>query len=180
MGLSQHEELPYFVGCESAIDLRFAARGERTMAKVERSILIRAKPEEIEAINNDVNRMTEWFAGLEKAISDGVYPNPGGKLKLTYKAAGIAFETITTSLEYEYARVGRYKMEGMLTGNYEEILEPAEGGTRFTMKFDYQIPAGSLGKIIDRLFVEKMNVKNLEDSLKNLKALVELEVPISS
>ena len=67
------------------------------------------------------------------------------------------------------------KMEGMMTGNYEEILEPVDGGTRFTMKFDYQMPGGGMGKIIDRLFVEKMNVKNLEDSLENLKALVELE-----
>ena len=150
------------------------------MAKEERSILIKATPEEIEAINNDIDRLPEWFAGIEKATSDGVYPNPGGKVILTYKVAGITFEATSTSLEYEYGRFGRYKLEGMITGNNEEILEPVEGGTRFTIKFDYQMPGGGVGKIVDRLYVEKMNAKNLEESLKNLKALVELEEPVSS
>lgn len=149
------------------------------MAKVERSILIKATPEEVEMIHNDIDRLTEWFAGIEKATSDGIYPDVGGKIWLTYKAAGMTFETTNTCLEYEYARLGRYKMEGMITGNYDEILEPVEGGTRFTMKFDYRIPGGGMGKIVDRLFVEKMNVKNLEESLKNLKALVEQQESVS-
>lgn len=145
------------------------------MTKVERSIIIKATPERVEAIHNDINRLPEWYAGVDMAKSDGIYPRAGGQVTLTYKVAGIAFQMTNTCLEYEYARVGRYKMEGMMTGNYEEILESVEGGTRFTMKFDYQMPGGGAGKIIDRLFVEKMNVKNLEDSLENLKALVELE-----
>ena len=147
------------------------------MTKVKRSIVIEATPEEIEAVHNDINRLHEWFAGIDKVKWDGgVYPKPGGKVNLTYKAAGITFKITNTCLEYEYSRIGRYKMEGMITGNYEEILEPVEGGTRFTMKFDYQIPGGGVGEIIDRLFVEKMNIKNLEDSLKNLKILVEKEI----
>jgi uncharacterized membrane protein len=150
------------------------------MTMIERSILIKATPEEIETIHNDIDRLPEWYAGIEKAISDGIYPNAGGKVRLIYKAAGITFEMTNTCLDYEYARVGRYKMEGMITGNYEEILEPVEGGTRFTMKFDYQMPGGGVGKIVDRLFVEKMNAKNLEDSLKNLKAMVELKDSVSS
>ena len=100
-------------------------------------------------------------------------------MRLTYKVAGITFETTNTCLGYEYARIGRHKMEGMITGRYEEILHPEEGGTRFTMRFDYLMPGGGVGKIVDRLFVEKMNIKNLEDSLKNLKALVEQEHPAS-
>ena len=151
------------------------------MTKVERSILIDATLEEIEAIHNDIDRLPEWYAGVEKVIWEGgEYPKPGGKLKLTYKAAGITFEMTNTCMEFEYAKVGRYKMEGMITGNYEEILEPVEGGTRFTMKFNYQMPGGRVGKIVDRLIVEKMNAKNLEDSLENLKALVEQKGSASS
>ena len=150
------------------------------MTKVERSIIIKATPEEVEEIYNDINRLPEWFAGIEKAVADEIYPNAGGKVTLTYKAAGITFETTNTCLEYEYARLGRFKMEGMMTGNYVEILEPVAGGTRFTFKFDYEMPGGVVGNVVDRLMVEKMNVKNLEDSLKNLKALVELEKPANS
>jgi hypothetical protein len=96
-------------------------------------------------------------------------------VKLIYKVAGITFEMTNTCLEYEYARYGRYEMEGMITGGYEEISQPVEDGTRFTMIYDYQIPGRGVGKIIDRLYVEKMMVKDLETSLKNLKALVEQE-----
>ena len=145
------------------------------MTKVERSIIINATPEVVEEIHNDINRLTEWFAGVEKAVADEIYPSAGGKVTLTYKTAGITFEMTNTCLEYEYARYGRYKMEGMITGGYEEISQPVEDGTRFTMNYDYQIPGGGLGKIVDRLFVEKMMVKDLETSLKNLKALVEQE-----
>jgi hypothetical protein len=149
------------------------------MAKVERSILIKATPEEIDAVHNDIDRLTEWYAGIEQAIPDGPYPRPGSKVRLIYKVAGLTFETTNTCLEFEYPRIGRYKMEGMITGSYEEILEPDEGGTRFIMRFDYQMPGGGVGKIVDRLVVEKMNIKNLEESLKNLKALVEREYSAS-
>ena len=145
------------------------------MTKVERSIIINATPEVVEEIYNDIDRLPEWFGGIEKAVADEIYPNAGGKVNLTYKAAGITFETTNTVLEYEYARLARFKLEGMMTGNYEETLEPVEGGTRFTYKFDYEMPGGGVGKVVDRLFVEKMNVKNLEDSLRNLKALAEQE-----
>lgn len=88
------------------------------MTKIERSILIKATPEEIEAIHNDIDRLTEWYAGVEKAVSDEIYPNVGGKVRLIYKAAGMAFEITNTCLEYEYARIGRYEMEGMIAGKY--------------------------------------------------------------
>ena len=66
-------------------------------------------------------------------------------------------------------------MEGMITGGYEEILQPVEDGTCFTMNYDYQMSGHGVGKIIDRLYVEKMMVKDLETSLNNLRALVEQE-----
>ena len=68
-----------------------------------------------------------WLAGVEKAVADEIYPSAGGKVTVTYKAAGITFEMTNTCLEFEYARLGRFKMEGMMTGTYEEILEPVEG-----------------------------------------------------
>ena len=58
----------------------------------------------------------------------------------------------------------------MITGGYEETSQPVEDGTRFTMNYDYQIPSRGVGKIIDRLYVEKMMVKDLETSLKNPKS----------
>jgi len=143
------------------------------MTELERSIVIKGTADDIEAIANDVDRLPEWYSGVTKATEEGVFPEPGSRVIMTYKAAGITFEMSQTSLEYEQGKGGKYKLEGMISGNYEEILEPVEGGTRWTMKFDYEMPGGGVGKLMDRLFVEKMNAKNLEDSLKNMKMLVE-------
>ncbi len=143
------------------------------MTELERSIVIKGTAEEIEAITADGNRLPEWYAGLKEATADDVFPEPGGKVKMVYKSAGITFDMSQTSLEYEPCKGGKYKMEGMLTGIYELLLEPLDEGTRFTLKFDYEMPGGGVGKLVDKLVVERMNAKNLEDSLENMKALVE-------
>jgi uncharacterized membrane protein len=143
------------------------------MAKVERSIVIKGTAAEIEAITNDIDRMPEWYAGVTKATSDGVFPEAGGKVEMEYKSAGITFKLSQTSLEYEYGKGGKYKLEGMISGTYEEILEAVDEGVRYTLKFDYEMPGGGVGVLVDKLVVEKMNAKNLEDSLTNVKALVE-------
>jgi len=150
------------------------------MTKLERSIVIKGTTADIEAIANDVSRMPEWYAGIETATVEGVFPQAGSKVTMTYKAAGLTFEMSQTSLAYEHGKGGKYKLEGMISGKYEEILEPLEGGTRWTMKFDYEMPGGGVGKLVDRLFVEKMNAKNLEESLKNMKALVEEKETVNS
>jgi uncharacterized membrane protein len=143
------------------------------MTTVERNIVIKGTPADIEAIANDVTRLPEWYAGITKATAEGVFPEVGSKVVMTYKAAGITFEMTQTSLAYERGKGGRYKLEGMISGRYTDTLQPVEGGTRWTMSFDYEMPGGGVGKLADRLFVEKMNAKNLEESLKNMKALVE-------
>ena len=150
------------------------------MTKLERSIVIKGTPAEIEAITNNIDRVTDWYAGVTKARVEGVFPEPGSKVFMTYKAAGITFEASQTTLEYFEGQGGKYILEGMITGNYADIIEKVPDGTRLTFRFDYEMPGGGVGKVVDRLFVERMNAKNLEDSLKNLKVLVEEKVMASS
>jgi hypothetical protein len=50
------------------------------MAKVERNILIHASGDQIDVITRDGKRLAEWYAGVEKAEPDEVYPNPAGTL----------------------------------------------------------------------------------------------------
>jgi len=58
--------------------------GVDKMTKVERSIVIEATLEEIEVVHNDLDRLHEWYAGIDKVKWDGgVYPKPGGKVNLT-------------------------------------------------------------------------------------------------
>lgn len=143
------------------------------MAKLERSVLINASGEKIDEITQDGSRLTEWYAGVEKAEPDDLYPNPGGKIVMTYKSAGAKFELTQTVLEYNEGQSAKYQMEGMITGTNHWVFEPQDEGILVTVTFDYEMPGGMLGKIADKLVVERMNAENLENSLQNLKKLAE-------
>ena len=143
------------------------------MTRIERSIFINATPEEITAISLDGWRLPEWYAGVEQAEPDEVYPEPGGVANLVYKAAGVTFHLTMTSLELVEGQSATYQMEGMITGTNHWVYTPEGDGTWVSATFDYEMPGGGVGKMIDRLVVERMNTENLERSLENLKALVE-------
>ena len=143
------------------------------MAKVERSILIHASGDQIDVITRDGKRLAEWYAGVEKAEPDDVYPNPGGKIVMTYKSGGAKFDITQTVLERVDGQSAKYKMEGMITGTNSWVFTPEGGGTLVKATFDYEMPGGVLGKLADKMIVERMNTENLEKSLNNLKKLVE-------
>ena len=143
------------------------------MTTLERSIFINAPVDAIEVIMNDGRRLPEWYAGIEQADPDDVFPEPGGKVELVYKAAGATFTLRQTALEHVPGQGGSNRMEGMIAGTNHLTYTPEGEGTRVTFRFEYEMPGGALGKVVDRLLVERMNAQNLEKSLKNLKALVE-------
>ena len=143
------------------------------MAKVERSILINAPGDRIDVITRDGKRLAEWYAGVEKAEPDDVYPNPGGNIVMTYKSGGAKFDITQTVLERVEGQSAKYQMEGMITGTNQWVFTPEGEGILVKVTFDYEMPGGVLGKLADKMIVERMNIENLEKSLENLKKLVE-------
>ncbi len=143
------------------------------MATVESSILIKAPTDAIDAIALDGNRLSEWYVGVEQATPDDLYPEPGGQVALVYKAAAVTFNLTLTVQELVRGHHISYQMSGMMVGTQEWSYAPEGGRTRLTALVEYNMPGGALGKIADKLVVERMNARNLEESLGNLKALVE-------
>jgi uncharacterized membrane protein len=143
------------------------------MTALERSVFIDAPVDAIEAITLDGQRLPDWYAGVEHAEPDDVYPEPGGVVNMVYKAAGIGFDIKMTSLELVRGQSSTYQMEGMIAGTNHWMFAPEGDGTWITATFEYEMPGGILGKAADKLVVERVNAQNLEQSLNNLKALVE-------
>jgi len=50
---------------------------------------------------------------------------------------------------------------------------PTEKGTEVTFLMDYELPASYLGKVLDKLFVERENRKDIKESLQSLKTILE-------
>jgi uncharacterized membrane protein len=143
------------------------------MTRVERSIFINAPIETIDAIALDGQRLPDWFAGVEQAEPDDVYPEPGGRVKLVYKAVGVTFTLTMAVLELKRGQFATFRLEGMITGTHHWAHTPEGSGTRTTATFEYEMPGGALGKVVDKLVVERTNSQNLEKSLEALKALAE-------
>lgn len=143
------------------------------MASLERSVFINASPEEIDDVSLDAARWPEWYPGVVEAVPDRVFPELGGVVEVVYKAAGTTFNLTFTVTEYDPRHSIAYELEGMITGISRYHYAPEGDGTWLTSNYDYSLPGGVLGKIADKMGVERMNAKNLENSLENLKSLIE-------
>jgi uncharacterized membrane protein len=143
------------------------------MAKVIRSVVIDASLEDVLAITEDPNRMVEWYVGVDDVRPDETFPEVGGTAEFVYKAAGITFSLQQTATIYDRGKHSEYELKGMISGTLVETLDQEGDSTRYTLDFDYQMPGGGVGKVVDKLVVERMNSQQLEQSLQNLKALAE-------
>jgi uncharacterized membrane protein len=73
--------------------------------------------------------------------------------------------------------VGTGPEDSKLTLAYRFI--PAGTGTDLETEVDYELPAGFLGQVADKLFVENWIQRDLRHSMDNFKALVETKVPVT-
>lgn len=143
------------------------------MTKIERSIIINAPWEAVDEIATDPSTHPQWFEGIEEAEGDGQYPLVGGQVRYKYRAAGASFNLTGTVTSYEKGSHLTVKMDGMITGVQHWEYVQGDGSTTINASFDYEVPGGGLGKIADKLIIERVNASNLEKSLENLKQMAE-------
>lgn len=63
-----------------------------------------------------------------------------------------------------------------MKNNCNWLLEPIETGTKVTLVMDYELPYSIIGKIIDKLKVEKEFTKQVDEGLEAAKKIIEGEV----
>jgi carbon monoxide dehydrogenase subunit G len=144
------------------------------MTIIKKSTLINASIEELEAVLTDAHRLPEWYPGVTMVDPSPGYPLEVGSIcTLTYKAAGVTMESKFTTLECIPQTKLVFQMGGMITGTNQWDMAQEGDGTRLTVTIDYDMAGGGLGKIADKLIVERMNDKNAAASLENLKAMLE-------
>jgi len=133
-------------------------------------------------IANPANR-PEWLdTTLEvKNISEGPI-GVGTSWTEVAKIAGRTVEQVRTVTEYERPR--RYVMEfavfGAKTGKFDITFEPEAGGTRIAFIFDYTLPAAALGKIADKVLLERRLSKTFGHDTSTLRMVLESEQAGSS
>jgi len=143
------------------------------MANVQRSVEIKASPQETMALLSDASRWPDWYPGMTEIDVVAPFPEEGGKVAFKVKSAGMSMQITETVLDYQPGKLQLFEMEGMLSGQARWELTPEGDGTLLTTTFDYVLPGGVFGRIADALIVKRMNTKSLEEGLQNCKAHVE-------
>jgi len=145
---------------------------------MEKTIEINASPEKVwELLAWD--RVPEWEEGYRKNLKSMEYTSKVSTLEDKYRVGTTAHVTlkrgesdleITESIQNE--KITFQSKGGGLNAIIKYLLEPVEGGTKFTYRVDYEIPMGILGRALSRMF-KGSGVRDVEKSLANLKNIVE-------
>lgn len=60
-------------------------------------------------------------------------------------------------------------------GSIVQTLTPSEAATEYSVVNEYELPAGFVGAVADRVFVARMLQRNIIESARRLKAIAEAE-----
>jgi len=143
------------------------------MAFIERDIMIAASSEDIFYYAADPNSLPDWYVGIAAVQPDGVWPEEGGQIGVTYKVSGITLDVTATVLTYNAPHEFVFQMDGMVNGTFTWSYSDEGDFTNVYVAADYTLPGGALGAAVDKMVVEDMNIRNGEQSLANLKAIFE-------
>ena len=155
------------------------------MTRIERSIDIKAPPEniwELLAWDRCQEWMDEWRKNLISLEYTSEVYTPDDKYRVGASAHGnikgfgmgefdleITESLVNEKMTYLTKRSGTNKQVGRITF----LLEPIETGTKFTIVYDYEMPLGVVGKLLNRLGAQRSGEKMLERDNENLKNILE-------
>jgi uncharacterized membrane protein len=129
----------------------------------------------------DFKRYPEWNVSYrEIGEITGPIDQVGTKVFATLNVLGRPMEGWSEVVEVDRPRhlkmVGVGPQDSRLTLVYR--WAPAGEGTDVESQIDYDLPAGILGAVADRLFVEGAIQRAMRHSIENFKALVEAKTPV--
>jgi len=148
------------------------------MTTIEQTIFIKATPEAVTAVSLDLNRMAEWYVGVENVESNSKWLAIGSVTTINFKSAGL-FSAAGTIFPLPFTTVEYIPNEKLTTktksarGTYSAMISwgfaPHNGGTTLSYKQDYELS----GDHFDRATVENSFNQSVVQSLNNLKKIVE-------
>ena len=144
------------------------------MARIERSIEAKAPIKKVWAFMINFENYPSFFKGLKKLeyITEqrsGV----GAKTHWVMESGGQEIEWEAEITEWvENKKMAWRSTSGMKNNGYWSI-EPTEAGTKLTLMMEYELPGSILGKIIDKLKVEREFTEKIDESLEAGKKILE-------
>ncbi len=149
------------------------------MPKIETTSEISASPEKIWSIIADPNYLPKLAPDIISSEADPPgLAVVGQKIHSVGKVGGRKVDMVTEVVEAERNELltVRVRPGGIFkAGSGTVTIQPTRNGSRVTNANEYELSMGYLGKILNKLAVERTAKKNLGVVLRNLKEIAELK-----
>ena len=142
------------------------------MAKVERTITIKAPVEKVFSYLDEPTNLPEVWPGFVEAKDVKRLPSGGNSFGWAYKMAGMRFEGTGETTEYVANERTVVKTKGGIESTATWTYQPEDGGTKLTLEVEYTVPIPLLGKLAEALIV-KLNQNEADVVMTNLKTRME-------
>jgi uncharacterized protein YndB with AHSA1/START domain len=142
------------------------------MAKLKKSVSINAPVEKVFGYIEDPTNRPEFWPSLVEVKDVERLPNGGTKLGWVYKMAGVHVEGTGETIEYVPNQRVVDKNEGGISSTIAWMVEPEDGGTKFTFEVEYAVHLPMLKKLAES-FLVKMNEREAETLIANVKDRLE-------
>ena len=146
------------------------------MTRIERAIEIDASPEQVFELLTDLDRLQEWATIAGDTENPPAKPlSQGATWKHKVKVAGMELEGDWRVVAIERPQLVEYEATRSGGGwlKMRQEVAPSPQGSRVELQVDYELPLGALGQAVDKLVVERRNEREAEESLQNLKSILE-------
>jgi uncharacterized membrane protein len=145
------------------------------MPHVEESIEIHAPVEVVfDLIAEQPERMAEWWPPIE--LQERVTPPPtavGSIARYVYNMMNVTIRGEHEVIVLEPNQHLRVETISGIDSAFDFHFAPTNAGTRLTIRVDYSLPGSVLGQLMNRVIIEERNLKDLQEGLRNLKAIAE-------
>jgi uncharacterized membrane protein len=140
------------------------------MAHIEKSVTINAPVDVVDGYMAQISKLPEWYTNmLEVRNLSADTIATGVTYEWAFKMVGIRFDGKSRYTDVVRKQHVRLETEGGIPSKWEWRFAADGNHTKLSVTVDYTVPGKLLGKIADKLFIERRNVRDLEHALANVK-----------
>ena len=146
------------------------------MPVIDKRVVIDAPAAQIFALIDDLKRQPVYAPGVSRVEEvQRTAARIGDSYRVTYSVLGLGLplQFVTTDWAHN-ERIGT-RLEGSMGGTFAWRFTPQDHGTAVAVQVAYQVRGGIVGKAMNAWLLERMNEKNIERMLENVKLIAETE-----
>ncbi|MBU2603341.1 MAG: SRPBCC family protein [Actinobacteria bacterium] len=146
------------------------------MAHIHHTSRIGATVDQVYRVARDPQTWSTWYVGLEGPESLTGSGEAGTVGNFAFMLAGMRFPVTVEVLEDAQSSDGASwtgRIGGPLEGEHHWTYRPHGDETEVTLDVTYTVPGSALGRLADKIVLEKMMERNMHNSVENLRTVCE-------